>query len=249
MGRIWQAAGTLQSALDAELLGKAVESGLRSLFVGFETLSAAGLSEQHKAHNLGRDYSLAVRRLHDLGVMINASFVFGMDADDASVFARTVAWAVRSGIETATFHILTPYPGTALYRRMEAEGRVLHRNWDLYDTRHAVYRPARMTPRELERGYWQAYRDFYSCGAILRAAATKPTLSGMVRHLAYSGGWKKLDRLWGWIIRSRMVSYAIPLLEFVLSPRCRTETPRVLAGKVLPARLCHRVVTPPPGIS
>ncbi len=229
MGRVWQAGGTVQSALAPGLMEKAADAGLRSLFVGFETLAAEGLREQGKTHNLGRDYDLAARRLHDLGVMINASFVFGMDADDASVFARTVDWAVRAGIETATFHILTPYPGTALYRRMEAGGRLLHRNWDLYDTRHAVYRPARMSPGELERGYWQAYRDFYRCGAILRAAATKPTLSGMMRHLAYSGGWKKFDRLWGWVIRSRLISYAVPALEFVLSPRCREGPQRAAA--------------------
>ena len=68
--------------------------------------------------NLHRDYGAAIRRLHDLGVMVNGSFVFGMDGDDASVFDRTVEWAIEQGIETATFHILTPYPGTALYDRM-----------------------------------------------------------------------------------------------------------------------------------
>ena len=69
-----------------------------------------------------RDYAAAVRRLHDLGVMINGSFVFGMDGDDPSVFDRTVEWAVGQGIETATFHILTPYPGTALYKRIAKRG-------------------------------------------------------------------------------------------------------------------------------
>jgi len=217
MGRVWQAGGTVQSVLAPGLMEKAADAGLRSLFVGFETLNAQGLSEQGKVHNLGRDYDLAARRLHDLGIMINASFVFGTDADDPSVFDRTVHWAVRAGIETATFHILTPYPGTALYRRMAAQGRLLHRNWDLYDTRHAVYRPARMRPSELECGYWRAYRDFYACGAILRAAATKPTVAGMLRHLAYSGAWKKLDALWGWLIRSQGLPLAVPALEFVLS--------------------------------
>ena len=225
MGRVWQAAGTVASVLAPGLMKRAADAGLRSLFVGFETLSTEGLSEQGKAHNLGRDYDAAARRLHDLGVMINASFVFGLDADDASVFSRTVDWAVRTGIETATFHILTPYPGTALYRRLEGQGRMLHRDWDQYDTRHAVYRLARMTPQELEDGYRQAYRDFYRCGAILRAAATKPTLAGMMRHLAYSGAWKKLDTLWGWVIRSGRLPFAVPALEMVLSPRCRQGRP------------------------
>ena len=115
MGRLWQAAGTVQSVLQPGLLEKAADCGLRSLFVGFETLSPANLEAQHKRQNLHKDYAAAVRRLHDLGIMINASFVFGMDEDDESVFDRTVEWAVNQGIETATFHILTPYPGTALH--------------------------------------------------------------------------------------------------------------------------------------
>jgi radical SAM superfamily enzyme YgiQ (UPF0313 family) len=104
MGRLWQAAGTVQSVLRPGLLEKAAQSGLRSLFVGFETLNPANLKEQHKYQNLNRDYSTAIRRLHDLGVMVNGSFVFGMDDDDETVFARTVEWAISQGIETATFH-------------------------------------------------------------------------------------------------------------------------------------------------
>ena len=120
MKRVWQAAGTVQSVLRPGLLEKAAAAGLRSLFVGFETLDADNLREQGKLQNLHRDYDAAIRRLHDNGVMVNGSFVVGMDGDDASVFDRTVAWAVGRGIETATFHILTPYPGTALHDRMRA---------------------------------------------------------------------------------------------------------------------------------
>src|SRR5262245_37233027 len=85
-GRLWQAAGTVKSVLQPDLLEQAVACGLRSLFVGFETLSPANLQEHHKYQNLDRDYSAAIRRLHDLGVMVNGSFVFGMDGDDSSVF-------------------------------------------------------------------------------------------------------------------------------------------------------------------
>jgi radical SAM superfamily enzyme YgiQ (UPF0313 family) len=128
---VWQAAGTVQSVLKPRLLEQAANCGLRSLFVGFETLSESNLRAQHKVQNLHKDYSAAIRRLHSLGVMINGSFVFGMDDDDPAVFARTVDWAVGQGIETATFHILTPYPGTVTFQQMEAEGRILHRDWDL----------------------------------------------------------------------------------------------------------------------
>jgi hypothetical protein len=149
--------------------------------------------------------------------MVNGSFVFGMDADGPDVFDRTVAWAIEHGVETATFHILTPYPDTALFERMQAEGRVLHRDWDLYDTRHVVFRPARMDGATLEAGYWRAYRDFYRWGSIWRGAASKPSLRGRARHLAYAGGWKKFEPMWDLLIRTGRVLDALPLLETILT--------------------------------
>lgn len=217
MRRLWQAAGTVQSVLKPSLLEKAVEAGLRSLFVGFETLNPESLLEQRKHQNLNRDYSTAIRRLHDLGIMVNGSFVFGMDHDDETVFDRTVAWAIEQGIETATFHILTPYPDTALFKRMEAERRITTYDWDLYDTRHTVYKPARLTPDILEAGYWRAYRDFYRWGSILRGASHKETLGGKLRHVAYAGGWKKLEPMWDMVIRAKRVTNMLPLLEAILA--------------------------------
>jgi radical SAM superfamily enzyme YgiQ (UPF0313 family) len=217
MRRLWQAAGTVQSVLRPGLLEKAVEAGLRSLFVGFETLHPRNLEEQNKYHNLNRDYNAAVRRLHDLGVMINGSFIFGMDHDDETVFGRMVEWVIEQGIETATFHILTPYPGTALYARMAAQGRITTHDWDLYDTRHAVYRPAKMSPQALEAGYWRAYRDFYRWGSIFRSAWVQEHPLAKLRHLAYAGGWKKFEPLWDWVIRAKRVSNFLPLLEAVLA--------------------------------
>jgi radical SAM superfamily enzyme YgiQ (UPF0313 family) len=216
-GRLWQAAGTVKSVLASGLLEKAVACGLRSLFVGFETLNPMNLHEQHKYQNLNRDYRTAIRRLHDLGVMVNGSFVFGMDEDDETVFDRTVDWAIRQGIETATFHILTPYPDTALYKRIKAQGRMLHHNWDLYDTRHVVFRPEKMTADKLEAGYWQAYHDFYEWGSIFRGAWTKPSWPERLRHVAYAGGWKKFEPLWNWVIRAKHVTAALPVLESVLA--------------------------------
>jgi radical SAM superfamily enzyme YgiQ (UPF0313 family) len=217
MGRLWQAAGTVQSVLKPGLLEKAAEAGMRSLFVGLETLSPTNLREQNKGHNVGRDYNTAIQRLHDNGVMINGSFVFGMDDDDESVFARTVEWAVQQGVETATFHIMTPYPGTALYNRLAQQGRLLHSNWDLYDTRHVVYRPARLRPAALEDGYWRAYRDFYSWSSILNSARTHSSVHDSLRHVAYAEGWKKFEPLWDMIIRARRATIVVPVLEQVLA--------------------------------
>jgi radical SAM superfamily enzyme YgiQ (UPF0313 family) len=217
MERLWQAAGTVQSVLRPGLLEKAVESGLRSLFVGFETLSPSNLREQHKYQNLNRDYHAAILRLHDLGVMVNGSFVFGMDDDDETVFDRTVEWAIQQGIETATFHILTPYPTTALYERMAQQGRLLHSNWDLYDTRHVVYRPAKLTSEALEAGYWRAYRNFYRWGSILQGAWTQESWKDRLRHVAYAAGWKKFEPAWDMIIKAKRASRMLPILETTLT--------------------------------
>jgi radical SAM superfamily enzyme YgiQ (UPF0313 family) len=167
--------------------------------------------------NVHYDYRRAVQRLHGLGVMVNGSFVFGMDADDETVFKRTVEWAITQSIETSTFHILTPYPGTALPARMQQDGRIVHNNWDLYDTRHTVFQPRLLTPAQLDAGYWRAYKDFYRWESILRGAAAKDTWSERLRHFAYAAGWKKFEPLWDFIIRARRVTMMLPLLETILT--------------------------------
>jgi radical SAM superfamily enzyme YgiQ (UPF0313 family) len=224
MHRVWQGAGTVASILDDELLDAAVASGLRSLFVGFETLGTASLREQGKLHNIGADYAEAVRRLHDRGVMVNASFVFGMDGDDADVFGRTVEWALENAIETSTFHVLTPYPGTALHGRLAEAGRITTTDWDRYDTRRAVFVPARMSAEELEDGYRRAYRDFYAWGSIFRGVAAGEGFARQLRHLAYTAGWKKCEPVWDAVIRARRVGTMLPALETVLDATV-TEDP------------------------
>lgn len=217
MGRLWQAAGTVQSVLKAGLLEKAAACGLRSLFVGFETLSEENLRSSLKYQNLHKDYGAAIHRLHDNGVMVNGSFVFGMDGDDATVFDRTVEWAVKQGIETATFHIMTPYPGTGLYQQMQHENRLLHSDWDLYDTRHVVYRPAKLSADELVAGYWHAYREFYSWQNIFAGAWTNESWRERMRHVGYAAGWKKFEPMWDMIIRAKRATNMLPTLEAVLS--------------------------------
>lgn len=223
MNRVWQGAATVRSVLDTELLDLAAASGLRSLFVGFESLNQSSVSRHNKPHNRVPDYDRAVRLLHERGVMVNASFVFGLDGDDETVFDATVEWALEQGVETATFHILTPYPGTALFERYAAEGRILHRDWDLYDTRHAVFSHPRMSPETIEAGYARAYETFYRWGSILRSARTSPTAAGTLRHLAYVGAWKKFDPLWAALIRLRRLHLAVPALERVLGEGKRHE--------------------------
>ncbi len=230
MGRLFQGAATVDSILRGDLIVRAAEAGLRSMFVGFETLTPENLRRSNKRQNLGRDYKAVADRLHSLGIMINGSFVFGMDDDGEDVFRRTVDWAIAHGITTATFHIQTPYPGTQLHARMEREGRMLTRDWNHYDTRHVVYRPAQLKPEALKAGYDWAYREFYRWGSIARASLHHGTLKHQAKHFFYAAGWKKFEPLWDLVIRARQLTRVTPLLEGVLSRVTR-------AGKVLPTDL------------
>jgi hypothetical protein len=100
---------------------------------------------------------------------------------------------------------------------MEAEGRILHNDWDLYDTRHVVYQPARLSARQLEAGYWRAYREFYAWGSIFKGALAKDGWADRLRHVAYAGGWKKFEPFWDLVIRARRAGALLPVLEEVLS--------------------------------
>ena len=216
MGRVFQGASTVDAILRTDLIERAAEAGMRSVFVGLETINPENLRLHAKHQNRARDYDEVIRRVHGLGMMINASFVFGLDDDGPDVFDRTVEWGVSRSLETATFHIMTPYPATALHARVEAEGRITDRDWDHYDTRHVVFRPRGMPPEVLRAGYLRAYRDFYLWGSILRGAAGQPSPSQALRHVAYAGGWKKFEPMWDLVIRARRVDRLLPLLEGTL---------------------------------
>ena len=149
--------------------------------------------------------------------MINGSFVFGMDGDDASVFERTVDWAIEQGIETATFHILTPYPGTALHQRLEAQGRITATTGicTTRATRCSVRRACRRRARSADTG--GPTGDFYRWGSIARGAAAHGDLVAGLRHFAYAAGWKKFEPLWDLVIRAKRAGMMLPVLEAILS--------------------------------
>lgn len=217
MNRVFQGASTVDAILRGNLIEKAAEVGLRSLFVGFETFSPQNLKQSNKKQNLEKDYAEAVNRLHSLGIMINGSFVFGLDDDDRDVFKRTVEWGVNHGITTSTYHILTPYPGTALFKDMEKERRIKTWNWDLYDTRHVVYKTRGLNAEQLEEGYWWAYEEFYSWKNIFRSSLQHDSVKHILKHFLYTGGWKKFEPLWNFIIKTQGLNKMLPLLETILA--------------------------------
>jgi radical SAM superfamily enzyme YgiQ (UPF0313 family) len=246
MNRLFQCAATVDSILRGDLIERAAEAGLRSIFVGFETLTQGNLSRSNKRQNLGRDYKLVTDRLHSLGIMINGSFVFGMDDDDEHVFKRTVDWAVDHGITTSTYHILTPYPGTELYTRMVREGRIVSNDWSSYDTRHVVFAPTRLSATALREGYDWAYREFYRWGSIARGSVCHGSLKHQAKHFFYAAGWKKFEPIWDMIIRTRQLKQVTPLLEGVLSkvtqgkqsPVVQPDTPykQMASGTLIPIK-------------
>jgi radical SAM superfamily enzyme YgiQ (UPF0313 family) len=218
MGRVFQGAATVDSVLRGDLCERACAAGLRSLFLGFESLSEVTLAGSRKIQNLERsgrrkDYEAAIRRLDSLGISVNGSFVFGLDGDGPDVFRRTVEWAVAMGLTTATFHIATPYPGTEFFRQIENQGRLLHRDWDLYDTRHAVFRPKGMTTRQLEDGYWKAYREFYSWRNIARGCCAHESAAARLKHFGYAAVWKRCEPAWNVLIKSGTLGLVRPMIE------------------------------------
>jgi len=248
MRRLFQGAATVDSILRGDLIERAAEAGLRSIFVGFETLTPGNLARSNKRQNLGRDYKAVTDRLHSLGIMINGSFVFGMDDDGEDVFRRTVDWAIEHGITTATFHIQTPYPGTRLYEQMRSAGRIVTSDWNLYDTRNVVYRPARLQPEALKAGYDWAYEEFYRWASIARASLHHGTLKHQAKHFFYASGWKKFEPLWDLMIRARQLRQVTPLLEAVLSKvtrqRAVTEAEQVPTDSAAIFAICGSLAAP-----
>jgi radical SAM superfamily enzyme YgiQ (UPF0313 family) len=210
--RIWSAAVTIDVTDDPSLVREMALAGCTGVFVGLESLTDQNLVEARKKTPLAVDYARRVRILHDYGIQVNGSFVLGFDHDGPDVFERTTAWIEEQRLECATFHVLTPYPGTPLFARMQAEGRILHRDWDLYDTAHVVFRPKRMSPEDLARGYAFCYERLFSHRSIWRRRPAD--VRAVPAYLAMSYLYKRSNFLWHQLIRHRLTAAVWrPLVE------------------------------------
>jgi len=153
---------------NSELIRLAARSGCKALFVGLETLSDAALRQVNKGFNVVARFEDAIKRLHDAGIGVIGSFMFGFDGEDEAVFERTARFADEAHIDLPQYSILTPLPGTRLHAQMEAEGRIIDRDWSHYDGGHVVFAPRGTTPERLENGMKAALRHSYSRLGILR---------------------------------------------------------------------------------
>jgi radical SAM superfamily enzyme YgiQ (UPF0313 family) len=209
---IWSAAVTIDVTDDPSLVREMALAGCTGVFVGFESLNVGNLADARKRSPAPEDYARRVEVLHRYGVQVNGSFVLGFDHDRPDVFERTVSWIEANRLECATFHILTPYPGTPLFRQMEREGRILHRDWDLYDTGHVVFQPQHMSTQELADGYAWCYDTLFSHRSIWRRRPSDRR--AVLAYLAMSYLYKRSNRFWHLLIRHRLTATLWrPLIE------------------------------------
>lgn len=172
--RVWGAQATIHLANDEELLSLYAKSGGKYAFIGFETLTEKNLEMVDKSWNSPAKYKDAIKRIHQAGINILGSFIFGLDGDDTTVFQKTVDFIMDTKIDAAQFHILTPFPGTKLYDQMEQSGRILDKDWAKYHTGEVIFQPQNMSPEELQRGYWWAFRKTYTMSNIFKRCLRSP---------------------------------------------------------------------------
>ena len=197
LGVKWNAAVSINVVDIPGMLDLMKECGCQGLFIGFESINPASVDGVHKVQNDVSKYEDAVREIHKRGIMINASFVFGLDSDTKDTFQATLDWIVKNRIETVTSHILTPYPGTELHRRMKEDGRLLTEDLNLYDTAHVVMRPKNMTPEELYRGYLWIYEQVYSYKNIIRRIPK--SIKQIPSYLMFNLFYRKWGKFTDWL--------------------------------------------------
>ena len=170
----WYGLATVLLADDSELLDLAARSGCKGLLMGLESISPTNLRNSHKGFNSPERFARVVEVLHNHGIALQGCFVFGLDDDGPDVFLKTAEFAVEARIDLPRFAIVTPFPNTPLHKRLSAEGRLLTRNWELYDGQHVVFQPAKMSPQELLHGTESAWKHAYSFRSIARRIRFSP---------------------------------------------------------------------------
>ncbi|MDX9787716.1 MAG: radical SAM protein [Desulfobacterales bacterium] len=165
--RRWVCQAPITIARDETMLQKFAEAGCHGIFIGFESLNKDNLAVMGKRQNRVEFYEECIHRIHDHGIGVHGSFVFGYDHDTPAVFDEFLKFADKTALDGAFLPVLTPFPGTRIYQRLKAEGRILSEDWRLYDMATVVYRPKGMSPARLQKGFWQVNEGFYSIGSTL----------------------------------------------------------------------------------
>jgi len=189
----WFSQASLSIVKDRELLDLARRSGCKGLFIGFESLSQESLKAMGKSINRVSEYVEAIKMIHDQGIGIQGSFIFGTDHDDQSVFSRVLRFVEKTHLEAALFSVLTPFPGTRIHKALQRENRIIHNGWEKYDMNHVVFKPKKMTPRQLQDGFNWVNKRFYGYRSILTRLFpfTRSGLFYGIQNYGFRQGWKK----------------------------------------------------------
>ncbi|MBI5653611.1 MAG: B12-binding domain-containing radical SAM protein [Chloroflexi bacterium] len=188
----WSSQASIHAGHDEEFLELAARSGCKQLFLGLESISQASMTRARKGFNRVDEYARVIARIHSHGIAVQAGIVFGFDQDTPDIFKDTLDFLEAAGVQNATFNILTPFPGTPLYRQLETEGRILTRDWRKYNSRgDVVYQPKQMRADELLAGLRYANARFYSLPSIAKRLARSPVQIGwtLPLNLAYAFQW------------------------------------------------------------
>jgi len=189
----WSSQATVQIGHDDDLLEAAARSGCKQLFLGLESISQPSMEEVRKGFNRVEDYARIVRRIHAHGIAVQAGIVFGFDHDSPGIFKETLDFLEDTGVQNATFNILTPFPGTPLFQKLEAEHRILTRDWTKFNSRtDVVFEPKNMSAAELLEGYRYANARFYSFRSVARRLSRSPVQMWwtLPLNLAYLARWR-----------------------------------------------------------
>ena len=235
--RWWTSQCTADAAFDDEFLSLAARSGCKALFLGLETISQASLNVANKRHNRADEYREVIRRFHQHGMAVQAGVVFGFDHDDRSIFRTTVEFYRSAGLDSATVSVLIPFPNTPLFKRLDAEGRILTRDWSKYNgKKDVVFQPAMMSPRELLMGMEWAARQFYSLPSIIERMARSRT--GLWWNIARNVGYHLALRNFGDVGFNPGDPWTILVREFVWRNSLSTNNRRWDRAEAIPLMRC-----------
>ena len=188
----WSSQATICAAQDDELLEIAARSGCKQLFLGLESVSQSSIQEARKGFNRVVNYARMIERVHAHGIAVQAGIVFGFDHDSPAIFKETLDFLEETGVQNATFNILTPYPGTPLFQRLDAQGRIVTRDWRRYNGRtDVVFQPSQMSADELLAGFRYANQRFYSLSSVAKRLSRSPVQIWwtLPLNLAYTMSW------------------------------------------------------------
>jgi len=186
---IWHGAVSANISRHKNLIDKMAETGCKSLFIGFESINPNALLKANKSQNVNTEYEELIHYLHEKSIMVNASLVFGFDSDDKTIFNTTLKWLIANKVETMTAHILTPYPGTRLYKQLVEENRIIDFNLNNYNTSNVVFEPKNISADDLRYGYLEMYRKFYSLKNIIKRRPVNRKL--ILPYFLFNFGYRK----------------------------------------------------------